>query len=125
MMFVYVLLFAAVTVGTRLGIHYWRPLTDDSGAWSVGIFAAAMICLLVASYRQDQKLPVEEKPEPRFQGTSPYDGGVIVGASAMAANIGLPGLVTNQGDSGGGSSGHSSCSHGSDGGGDCGGGGGH
>ncbi len=124
MKFVYFLLFAAVAIGTRAGIQFLRPLADNDEAWLIGIVLAAAACFVAATYRRKQESPVEEKPEPRFQDTSPYDGGVIVG-SAMAANVGLPGMVTLQSNSGGSPSGHSSCGHAADGGGDCGGGGGH
>lgn len=116
MMFVYFLLFAAVTAETRLGIDYWLPLTNFGEAWSVGIFVAAVTCLILASYRGRRKSPAEEKTEPRlrdkpaqlpsmparFQAVSPYDGRIIVGGGAVAAIVELPGMVGLQGDSGGG-----------------------
>jgi uncharacterized membrane protein YgcG len=122
-MVVYLLLLAVVMIGTRAGFCFWRPADNDQ-VWLICMVLAAAACIAVANYRRDRKPPIEQKPEPRFQSTSPYDGGIIVGGGAMASNVGLPGMVTNQGDSGGGSPGHSSCGHGGDGGGDFGGGGG-
>lgn len=118
----YFLIFTAVAVAIRIGFHFWRPLADNDQVWFVCMIMAAAACFSLMIHRQRRNVPVQEKSEPRFQGTSPYDGGVIVGGSAMAANVGLPGADTPQGYSGGGSPGHSSCSHPGDGGGDGGGG---
>ncbi len=79
---------------------FLRPLADNDEAWLIGIVLAAAACFVAATYRRKRESTVEEKPEPWFQDTSPYDGGVIVG-SAMAANVGLPGMVTLQSNSGG------------------------
>ncbi len=71
---VYILLFAAVAIATRIDIQYWRPLADSEQVWSICITLAAAACLILATNRQKHKSPAEEKPEPRFQGMSPYDG---------------------------------------------------
>lgn len=112
---IFILLFAAVALATRVGIQYWRPLADSDQVWSICITLAAAACLILATHRQKHKSPAEEKPEPRFQGTSPYDGGVIVGTGAIAASVYSPDVGSLQAGSGGGSPGHSSSGHAGDG----------
>jgi len=112
---VFILLFATVAIATRVGIQYWRPLADSDQVLSICITLAAAACLILATNRQKHKSPAEEKYEPRFQGTSPYDGGVIVGTGAIAASVYLPDVGSLQPGLGGGSPGHAFSGHAGDG----------
>lgn len=125
MPFVYLLLLAAVAVGTRAGIQHLYPRADNDKAWIFCIVVAVVTSFVVwRIIRRVWPMPlVANAPERRHQGTSPYDGGVVIGGG-LAAGAGLAGEDAARSSLWGGFSVDTSGDFGGDSGGDGGGGGG-
>lgn len=113
MMFVYLLIWAAVMVGMRAGIEYLDPLADDQKAWIVCTIVAVAACVamagILAHYRKKSST------------ASPYVGkanvpGGLTGSTVLASSAVSMGSM-------GGYFADSSCGPDGGGGGDCGGGG--